>query len=375
MTLIDSLCWAGGSSQPMRTAPDRPSRSGELVRLLLAITVFCASMLVGGMPPVHAEGDDDLDQTLAEDEVVTGERTITSGHLDLGPKFAPDGSWRVMIHEDADGDGGDGTSVWRDADETVVMVPDSARMPVPDDDAYGFLDVPPGTEVHVLPQTQDTALPWLGWNTQDPEVLERLDRGATFSVTGVRGPGDVAVFLQSGSFGEPEVLWDTTRRTPQSTWVDVNTHTHANWVFTQPGVYLLEITVQASLVDGTQVTDTAHLRFAVGDQTSDQDALRTVWDEASSWGDPPSAASRSPIADEEPSGASSGPSSAVIAVLAAAVFAAVVSAGLVLRARARRDRTEAFGSRATGGDGAGDTRSGGPPPTDHARTAHERDDP
>jgi surface-anchored protein len=59
--------------------------------------------------------------------------------------------------------------------------------------------------------------------------------------------------------------------------VDVNTHTHANWVFSKPGAYLARIEISAELIDGSKVTDTRELRFAVGSRTSTEDALAASW--------------------------------------------------------------------------------------------------
>ena len=149
----------------------------------------------------------------------------------------------------------------------MLRVADDARLKVPDDPAYGFLRASPGSEVYVVPQTQDPDVVWVGWNTQDPEVMETIDRGVTMTLTGVQGPGSLVVYLQSGDFAEPKVLWDSTGEA-KPVWVDVNTHTHANWVFSKPGVYLVAGRVTADLVDGSTVTDTRELRFAVGSRTS-----------------------------------------------------------------------------------------------------------
>lgn len=68
------------------------------------------------------------------------------------------------------------------------------------------------------------------------------------------------------------MLWSSTKSEPQKLWVEKNTHTHANWVFTAPGEYLLKVTASAELSDGSTVTDTRYLKFAVGDSAS-ADAL------------------------------------------------------------------------------------------------------
>ena len=68
------------------------------------------------------------------------------------------------------------------------------------------------------------------------------------------------------------MLWSSTKSEPQKLWVEKNTHTHANWVFTAPGEYLLKVTASAELSDGSTVSDTRYLKFAVGDSAS-ADAL------------------------------------------------------------------------------------------------------
>lgn len=202
------------------------------------------------------------DQSLAPDQAVASGRVVLeAGHVDLGPRYR-DGRWTIQIHDDTVV-----PSVWRQPTETVLRVRDAAVERVPDDPAYAFLGRPAGTPVHVLPQTQNRDVVWMGWNTQDPGVLESVARGVTMNLLGVEGPGDLVVYLQSGNLGAPQVLWQSTRAYPQPLWVESNTHTHANWVFATPGVYLVAIEIVAELVDGKQVSGREVVRFAVGDST------------------------------------------------------------------------------------------------------------
>lgn len=223
-----------------------------------------------------AETDPTLEQKLADLSIVHGTRVLTKGHIDIGPKL-DDGQWRLLVHDDvAKADAG-ATSVWRYPNETVFHVLDGARLSAPDDPNYRFTGARPGQPLWVVPQTQNPGVVWLGWNTQDPNVMRTIDRGVTLSLTGVQGPGIVTVYLQSGSFGKPQVLWDSRKRGLQPLWVDVNTHTHANWVFTQPGVYLLRLRAEADLRDGSHVSDSQFLRLAVGTKTSPDEALTARW--------------------------------------------------------------------------------------------------
>ncbi|MDO8183963.1 choice-of-anchor M domain-containing protein [Conexibacter sp. JD483] len=275
---------------------------------------------------------DGLDQRIDRGQaVVDGRKVIATGHVDVGPRFV-DGRWTLMIHDDEAKSKPGGRSVWRHAEQTVLRVGDVAIQTVPDDPAYAFLHAA-GRQVYVVPQTQDLKVVWVGWNTQDPDVMERIDRGVRLTLTDVEGPGELVVFLQSGDFAEPQVLWDSTAAA-RPVWVDVNTHTHANWVFTEPGVYLVHVRVDAELIDGTTVSDTRAMRFAVGRSASPEKAFSAV-DAAAGSGDD-SAAPASPAEPVDDGGGSS----ALIAVLAVLAVALTVALAAVL-ARGRRTKQRA----------------------------------
>lgn len=205
-----------------------------------------------------------LEQKLSETEPIAEGRTeISQGHVDMGPKFV-DGKWTLMFHDDhAD------TPAWRRPADVVLKGDDTALLPKPDDDRYSFIDAKAGEQVYVIPQTEMDGVVWPGWNTQDPEVVSKLGRGVTLTLDKVEGPGQFSLYLENGNFSAPQVLWNSDKSGgPQDIWVDPNTHTHANWVFTKPGAYFLTVTAHAGLADGTKVSDTQRLQFAVGSGTS-----------------------------------------------------------------------------------------------------------
>ena len=292
-------------------------------RLLIGL---CALLLT----PTPALAQDDLEQKIDEGQAVVDGRTVLSaGHVDIGPRFV-DGRWMLLVHDDQAKADPDGESVWRPTDQTVLQVRDQAILQIPDDPNYAFLRGKPGDDVFVVPQTQNPDVVWVGWNTQDPEVMETIDRGVTMTMTGVQGPGSLVVYLQSGDFAEPDVLWDSNGK-PAPVWVDVNTHTHANWVFSKPGVYLVQIKLEAELIDGRTVSDTQVLRFAVGSKTSTAEAFAAAFKET-----PRAAASTPAAAVAEPSGGF--PVGVLLgagALLLAAGFAAAVARGRGAKRRAR----------------------------------------
>lgn len=317
-----------------------PSRLRWLA-VLLGASALTLSASFAAPALADGEGGGALDQTLDDLAIVHGDRVLEAGHVDMGPKF-DDGTWRFLIHDDVARADADAESVWRYPDETVFRVLDAGRLEQPDDPAYAFTGADPGDPIWVVPQTQDPEVVWLGWNTQDPQVMESIDRGVTLSLTGVQGPGTVTVYLQSGSFGEPQVLWDSRTSGKQPLWVDVNTHTHSNWVFTEPGVYLLRLDAEADLIDGSQVTDTQYLRFAVGSDTSTDDALAASWEG-------PDAESEASDAATEATPEDSGSDSVLVPLLVGAII--LVAAGLiagfaVALVRSSRARKQVLSSRA-----------------------------
>lgn len=239
----------------------------------LAAALLTAALALPAAPQaLAAPGDDATDPSLqqsvsAQEPTSSEPAVVEAGHIDVGPRVV-DGQWLVQARDDS----GD-KPVWRDPGSTVLHVTDAALLDAPTEEAYSFMGGQAGERWYVVPQTQNPEVVWLGWNTQDPGVTELVDRGATMSIGPVSGPGKSWMFLQDGTFGEPLLLVDGQKPEPQEVWVDVNTHVHANWVFTTPGIYLAQLTFSAQTVSGETVSATSTLRFAVGSQTSTDDAL------------------------------------------------------------------------------------------------------
>ena len=308
------------------TTPSRPSRSRALPALALG-----ASLMLAPLGVAHAEttpattesastqpgdsnlsrGERALTQTLsAEQPVASGRTEISAGHVDMGPRFN-NGKFELMLHDDH----GE-TPVWRSLDEVIYRGSDKAILEVPNDPRYSFVGAPAGSKVYVIPQTETKGVIWPGWNTQDPQLVSKLNRGVNLTLEQVSGPGTFSLYLENGNFSAPQVLWSSTKSEPQKLWVEKNTHTHANWVFTAPGEYLLKVTASAELSDGSTVSDTRYLKFAVGDSAS-ADALYAMEAQARGSSDSASsgsASSASQAAGTQASGAqASGSSSAAAA--------------------------------------------------------------
>lgn len=306
------------------TTPSRSSRSRTLPALALGASLMLAplGMAHAETTPATAEsastqpgdsnlsrGERALTQTLsAEQPVASGRTEISAGHVDMGPRFN-NGKFELMLHDDH----GE-TPVWRSLDEVIYRGSDKAILEVPNDPRYSFVGAPAGSKVYVIPQTETKGVIWPGWNTQDPQLVSKLNRGVNLTLEQVSGPGTFSLYLENGNFSAPQVLWSSTKSEPQKLWVEKNTHTHANWVFTAPGEYLLKVTASAELSDGSTVSDTRYLKFAVGDSAS-ADTLYAMEAQArGSSGSSGSASSTSQAAGTQASGAqASGSSSAAAA--------------------------------------------------------------
>lgn len=304
------------------TTPSRSSRSRALPALALG-----ASLMLAPLGMAHAEttptttesasaqpsdsnlsrGERALTQTLsAEQPVASGRTEISAGHVDMGPRFN-NGKFELMLHDDH----GE-TPVWRSLDEVIYRGSDQAILEVPNDPRYSFVGAPAGSKVYVIPQTETKGVIWPGWNTQDPQLVSKLNRGVNLTLEQVSGPGTFSLYLENGNFSAPQVLWSSTKSEPQKLWVEKNTHTHANWVFTAPGEYLLKVTASAELSDGSTVSDTRYLKFAVGDSAS-ADALYAMEAQARGSASSGSASSASSDASSTSASQASGSSSAAAA--------------------------------------------------------------
>lgn len=345
----------------------------------VAALIVAGTALLPATPAGASSADDELVQTIDPDQSQgSGRVVIDRGHVDFGPTLNT-GEWIVQIHDDT------GTpKYWRNPEDVVMKVNDTGKLTVPDDDAYTFLQESPGTEVWVVPQTRNADVVWTGWNTQEPTVLESLNLGTTLRIHGVDGPGDVSVYLQSGNFGDPQPLWSTFDAFPQETWIEVNTHTHANWVFTEPGVYTLDVTMLADLADGTHVEDPGVLRFAVGTETDPQTAFPAATEEpqqeetsaagAEAPHDATDTETPSPSASTDEESTSTANVAPWVSLAALVLVVAVVTSVLLGRrararadaeAEARDDDTESSGRRSDV-DGTGPGASPGPMPSDPA---------
>lgn len=183
----------------------------------------------------------------------SGREEVTHGHFDVGPVLNG-GNLTSSVKDDR-------TSPARHVSPGALefVLNDAAKLNLP----AGMEDIAPaGTPVYMIGATQQQGVPWLGWSTQDPELLKQLDGPVTMTLNGFEGPGTLSTFL-SGNFGSAgQKVFDS--RSGGSFQVPANTHQHSNWVFTAEGRYTVTIGWTARLKNGQQVSSESVLHFTVG---------------------------------------------------------------------------------------------------------------
>ncbi|WP_051713106.1 choice-of-anchor M domain-containing protein [Actinoalloteichus caeruleus] len=185
-----------------------------------------------------------------------GPVVLDAGHVDVGARLIDD-DLRILVKDGTVA----GRTDWRELSTVVFHVAPAARIEVPDSPQFDFLGEP-GDDSWVLPQAQQADILWPGWNTEELST-DDVDGPVRFSLLDVDGPGEFALFV-NGSFGAPEVLFDSSDGTPDGFDIPLGTHAHGNWAFSDEGFYELTLEMSGS-AGGTAVSDRRVLHVAVGD--------------------------------------------------------------------------------------------------------------
>ena len=180
---------------------------------------------------------------------------LDHGHVDAFHVIASDEGLDLRLREDVTGLG-----VSRDPATVLLGVRQAALTDVP----AGL----PGTpRAFVLPLTQDPDLLWPGWETSGVarHGFGRID----IQVRSVEGPGEVHVFSMDSLGAIASVLDDDGTELPGAIVAPFPAHTHANWVFTQPGTYTFEVRASGRRDGATVTSPTRTYTWRVGDAEPD----------------------------------------------------------------------------------------------------------
>ncbi|WP_158684976.1 choice-of-anchor M domain-containing protein [Streptomyces sp. LaPpAH-108] len=198
---------------------------------------------------------------------VADERTVIDvGHVDAVAPRLVNGAFRTLFKDSRTSD-----VVWREPGSVIMHLTAKGRQTIPDPaDGLSFIGAP-GDVFYSIPQTQDPALLWAGWSTEAFQSTD-IQGNFTMSLDKVEGPGELLIFEWT-PFGEPMMRFDTRDGLPDTYEVPARTHEHANWVFTQDGVYRMTFTYKATLGSGEEVSDSQVFTMAVGDVDLDEVSL------------------------------------------------------------------------------------------------------
>ncbi|MCC3763111.1 choice-of-anchor M domain-containing protein [Glycomyces sp. TRM65418] len=205
------------------------------------------------------------------------------GAPDLGDRLVLDRGHVDVFNADVDGgrlgldvkDGSkvhDGEVVHRDpGDVAFHVVPDTettlteAQLSMPGWDVLGEA----GDTVWLLPDVDQAGKLFAGWSTEGIAADELAEDRISLALSGAEGPGDLKMF-QVDDFGQATLLVDSGDGVPDRIDTPARTHAHANWIFTEPGVYTLTWRAETTLADGTRVaSDPEEYVFVVDEWPAD----------------------------------------------------------------------------------------------------------
>ncbi|MDR1634024.1 MAG: TIGR03773 family transporter-associated surface protein, partial [Bifidobacteriaceae bacterium] len=152
---------------------------------------------------------------------------------------------------------------WRDPAKTVLQLLPGSRATVPSASQWAFLGAP-GAPLWQVTQTAQDSLLWPGWSTE-PIAADATRTGVDWTLTGVSGPGEFALY-QTGSFGQPTVLFNTSDGITAADRFTIPklTHAHGSWAFSAEGNYCLAFERSTTLASGNNVSDSFTLAVAIG---------------------------------------------------------------------------------------------------------------
>ncbi|WP_255673068.1 choice-of-anchor M domain-containing protein [Glycomyces amatae] len=219
---------------------------------------------VGDAPPEPDPGPGP-GPDLPDEADLDGRLVLDEGHVDV-----------LSVGGDGDGldlrtkDGTrlhDPSDVYRDPDDVAFHATPESETVLGEQFANpGYDQVgAPGETRWLLPDTQRDGVLFAGWDTAEVPAGALADDAVDLALTGFSGPGELVV-LTVDDFGDASVKIDTADALPQAIATSARTHAHANWFFSEPGIYRLTWQAEAEAPDGTALASAPQdLLFVVGE--------------------------------------------------------------------------------------------------------------
>lgn len=171
--------------------------------------------------------------------------TIHRGHFDMRLTKQANG-WTFLLKDDSLL--GAPTSVLRNPTSVNVSVSPVARLKRTSAMSAARFDFlgPVGTVNYVLPEVENSQLPWPGFSTEGIDYTQ-FPQGIDYYVQARSIPqGANFFFTTSANAGTvTNVLIDSRNPSRSVIRTEESTHLHGSWVFTKPGVYHLEVIARA----------------------------------------------------------------------------------------------------------------------------------
>ena len=215
-----------------------PARTRAALRALLAAFASLAVILIP-LGSAHA----------------AGRLVIESGHVDAFNVTAEGDALKLDLKEDVTG-----SHKTHAAEDVELHVKSAALTDLPK-------NIPGGPKAYYLPETQDPNLLWPGWDTMGTQDTG-FDGSIKLKFDKVEGPGNIHLF-STGKFGAITPLLENDSMDLKSGSVrdqSFPAHTHANWIFTKPGVYTLTLHAEGTKGGKKVSSNKATYTFTVGDE-------------------------------------------------------------------------------------------------------------
>jgi putative ABC transporter-associated repeat protein len=186
-----------------------------------------------------------------------GPRLILSrGHTDILEVALAGNALKVLLKDDS----GD-APVLRNPQDVLLHAKPQAKFLVTDElpPEFGFLG-DAGDEIYLLPEVQDPALLWPGWDTAGVPPGTVADDELTWRLLSVEGPGTLQLFT-SDVFGLPRIIFNSDDGLPDTSSMRAGTHVHANWAFSRPGLYKLRFDLAGKLAADGQAIQSGPVEY------------------------------------------------------------------------------------------------------------------
>uniref|UniRef100_UPI000691481C choice-of-anchor M domain-containing protein n=1 Tax=Actinoalloteichus spitiensis TaxID=252394 RepID=UPI000691481C len=193
---------------------------------------------------------------------------LDQGHVDAIYPRLVDGELRIQLRDGSRAH--DDEEVMREFDDVVLHANPASRTTIPEGAVAEWLGRPAGDPMWLLPQTSRPDVLWAGWGSDIRWHEEVVFGSLDWRLDHVAGPGNLAMYLSSAARDGAPPVFVSRGDSPNVRMISVPAHTHANWAFTEEGVYCLTFSASGTLLDGRTVSDRQRLTLAVGDVAADQ---------------------------------------------------------------------------------------------------------